>query len=320
MYLCSFQTFRKVLDAEMKKSHRSGEHMSTKRIRKEKKPVTEDEERTLWCKGLLGNKNAQCLLYTLYYYIGKVFGIRPCEHRQLRVSNFVVEDDKITYHENMSKTYHGGLKDLKKKGRVVTHYCHTENDSEHKPCLVGMFKQYIDLVCDLERIADAFYFRPSKTDYKYENAPLGIHKLNSILPSLMRDAGLEAKTAHCLRVTTATSLFQGKHEEKLIRERTGHVSSALFSYEKANKEQQIAVSTSVGPCVTSEDKRGTIKALDEKEDEIFDMSDAELDTLLSEFDWSEFDNHAHRNIAPEQMMLSSNTFNNCSVNICFNTK
>ena len=42
--------------------------------------------------------------------------------------------------------------------------------------------------------------------------------------------------------------------------------------------------------------------------------------VLSEFDWSEFDNHAHRNIAPEQMMLSSNTFNNCSVNICFNTK
>ena len=46
----------------------------------------------------------------------------------------------------------------------------------------------------------------------------------------------------------------------------------------------------------------------------------ELDTLLSQFDWSEFDNHAQRNIAPEQMMLSSNTFNNCSVNICFNTK
>ena len=86
-----------------------------------------------------------------------------------------------------------------------------------------------------------------------------------------------------------------------------------------NNKLQFQV-TSVGPCVTSEDKPGTIKALDEKEDEIFDMSDAELDTLLSEFDWSEFDNHAQRNIAPEQMMLSSNTFNNCSVNICFNTK
>ena len=46
----------------------------------------------------------------------------------------------------------------------------------------------------------------------------------------------------------------------------------------------------------------------------------ELDTLLSQFDWSEFDNHAQWNIAPERMMLSSNTFNNCSFNICFNTK
>ena len=50
-------------------------------------------------------------------------------------------------------------------------------------------------------------------------------------------AGIRKKTAHCLRVTCATSLFNAGVDEKLIRERTGHRSNALFQYEKANREQ-----------------------------------------------------------------------------------
>ena len=40
--LFSFQTIRKVLDAEMKKSHRSGEQPCEKRSRKEKQPITKE--------------------------------------------------------------------------------------------------------------------------------------------------------------------------------------------------------------------------------------------------------------------------------------
>jgi hypothetical protein len=42
-------------------------------------------------KGLLGDKTAQSLVYTIYFYIEKIFGWRACEHRQLRLSNFVIE-------------------------------------------------------------------------------------------------------------------------------------------------------------------------------------------------------------------------------------
>ena len=111
---------------------------------------------------------------------------------------------------------------------MVTHYCHEDDDSVHEPCLVEIFKQYISLVSELPKINELFYFRPSKTVYKFENAPIGIHKLNSIVPFLMKEAGLEVKTGHCLRVTTATNLFRAGYQEKLIRERTGHVSSALI--------------------------------------------------------------------------------------------
>ncbi len=66
----------------------------------------------------------------------------------------------------------------------------------------------------------------------------------------MKETGLESKTVHCLRVTTVTNLFRAGHQEKLIRERTGHVSSALFTYEKPRNDRTIAVSKRVGQSVS----------------------------------------------------------------------
>ncbi|CAB4031463.1 zinc finger MYM-type 3-like [Paramuricea clavata] len=232
----------------MKATHREGESLAENRTRREKEAVTGDEEGLLWSKGLLEDKTAQSLVYTIYFYIGKIFGLRACEHRQLRLSNFVIENNKICYRENISKTFHGGLKDLKKKPRIVTRYCHEDEESVHEPCLVQMFKQYISLV----------------------------NELNSIVPFLMKEAGLAIKTAHCLRVTTATNLFCAGHQEKLIRERTGHVSSALFTYEKPSNDQAMTVSKYVGPSVSK-----IVSLVDNcfkppskpKEDEKFQISD-----------------------------------------------
>ncbi|CAB4042300.1 Hypothetical predicted protein, partial [Paramuricea clavata] len=167
-----FQTFRRVLDSEMKATHWEGESLAENRTRREKEAITDDEEGLLWSEGLLGDKTVQSLVYTIYFYIGKIFGLRACEHRQLRLSNPVIENNKICYRENISKTFHGGLKDLKKKPRIVTHYCHEDEESVHEPCLVQMFQQYISLVSELPKINESFYFRPSKTAYKFENAPV----------------------------------------------------------------------------------------------------------------------------------------------------
>ena len=50
------------------------------------------------------------------------------------------------------------------------------------------------------------------------------------------------KTAHCLRVTCASRLFQSGVDEKLTRDRTGHVSNALFKCDKASADQAKHVS------------------------------------------------------------------------------
>ena len=218
------------------------------------------------------------------------------------------------YFENVSWR----IKRFKKKPRMVTH-CH-EDDSVHEPCLVEIFKQYISLVGELPKIDESFCFRPSKTAYKFENAPIGIHKLNSIVPFLMKEAGLEVKTGHCLRVTTATNLFRAGYHEKLIREQTGHVSSALFTYEKPNNDQAMVVSKCVAPCVSKDVSvvGSCFKPLSKpKENEKFDISDEELDKFVSEVDWSKIDKGVGQRTIAEQFGVSNSTFTNCSFNISF---
>ena len=59
-------------------------------------------------------------------------------------------------------------------------------------------------------------------------------------------AGRKRKTAHCLRVTCASSLFNAGVDRKLIHDRSGHRSDALMKYEKANEKVQTKVSAILG--------------------------------------------------------------------------
>ena len=72
--------------------------------------------------------------------------------------------------------------------------------------------------------------------------------MNQILPNMCSVAGIRKKTTNCFtcRVKCATTLFNAGVDEKLICERTGHCSNALFQYEKANREQMVKVSIILG--------------------------------------------------------------------------
>lgn len=52
---------------------------------------------------------------------------------------------------------------------------------------------------------------------------------------MCKEAGRKPKSSHSLRVTCASTLFNAGVEEKLMRDRTGHRSNALFKYKKANE-------------------------------------------------------------------------------------
>lgn len=98
----------------------------------------------------MGCHSANSLLTTIYFYNGKLFGIRSKEHRNLRYSNFRIDTESVTYDESVSKTYHGGLKDLKYKPRVVKHVCCAGKDFSH-----------LEKVKSLAKDIGAFYFKPN---------------------------------------------------------------------------------------------------------------------------------------------------------------
>ncbi len=131
---------------------------------------------------------------------------------------------------------------------ISEHVCHDVGEVHH-PCLVNMYELSISKVRKLVEKIESFYFQPHRSGiFKYEELVVGLCTLNKILPvNLCKKAGLERKTAHCLGVTCASRLFQEGVEEKLVRERTGHKSNALFGYEKASKKQLQNVSDTSGP-------------------------------------------------------------------------
>jgi len=228
----------------MKCGTRDGLHIKYKKD--EKEFVSEEEKEMFWKQGLLGTCTAKSVLNTVYFYNGKLFGLRGGEHRNIVVNNFEIGSNFLTFTENASKTFHGGLRDLKYVPRVVKHVCH-ERRAKHDRCLLDIYRLYIGLVETIGKQFTAFYFRPSAKRFAYEKSPVGINYLNKILPDMCKTVGVKRKTAHCLRVTCASSLFNAGVEEKLIRQRTGHRSNSLFNYEKPSEENVAKISGLLGP-------------------------------------------------------------------------
>ena len=113
--------FRRVLDAEMKEGTRIGIGLVNKK--EEKLPVDEADENKFWTLGLLGKNSAKSLLNFLYFYNGKLFGLRASEHRNVSLENFEIGDNYIGFEENLSKTFPRFLLDLKYEPRVVKRVC-----------------------------------------------------------------------------------------------------------------------------------------------------------------------------------------------------
>ena len=82
----AFASFRKTLDAEMKRLKAGGLGVHTKQA----EPITPDEEELLWSKNLLGAHSPQTLLDTLVHLCGMYFALRNVkEHRDLKLQSLL---------------------------------------------------------------------------------------------------------------------------------------------------------------------------------------------------------------------------------------
>ena len=113
-------------------------------------------------------------------------------------------------------------------------------------CVVRIVDTYMK-TCPKDSLLNAFYLKPLQKfkgkSVWYSTVPLGHNKLNSMVKTMMSEAGVEGYyTNHSLRATAVSRLFQNNVDDKLIKGVTGHRSDALQGYKRETEEQLLKVS------------------------------------------------------------------------------
>ena len=127
------------------------------------------------------------------------------------------------------------------------------------------------------------FLREARSDIT--SCTLGLEALNLHIKEIV---------AHSLRVTCVSSLFNAGVDEKLIRERSGHRSNALFQYEKPNEENVSEVSNILGPS-TSVVSTSTCTTIEKREEQ-------------------------DESIALKYVVFQRGNFNNCTINVTVSKK
>ena len=98
---------------------------------------------------------------------------------------------------------------------------------------------YLGLVQACSNEVTTFYFNPNSKRFAFDKQPVRINTLNNILSSPCKEGSL--------RVSCPSILFNEGVEEKLIRDRTGHRSTALFNYDNISEVKSAEVSKVLPP-------------------------------------------------------------------------
>ena len=225
--------------------------------------VSGESENFLWDKSFLDNSNPEGLLRTTFYLIGLNFGMRAGdEHRNLSSTNFSFHTDSegreyLLYSEGVSITNQGGLKHRKLTPRSSRAYANCECPER---CVVRIVDTYTRR-CPKDSLLNAFYLKPLQKfkgkSVWYSTVPLGHNKLNSMVKTMMSEAGVEGYyTNHSLRATTVSRLLENDVDNKMIKGVTGHRSKALQGYKRETEEQLLKVSKIVQG---QKEKESTVK-------------------------------------------------------------
>ena len=94
--------------------------------------ISDEQEQTLWDKGIFSMDTATGLSYAGYFYMCKAYGLRGRdEHRSLSVDQFVIGNDEngryLKFVGHRAKNNQGGLKQRKVKNKILKQYDDAEN-------------------------------------------------------------------------------------------------------------------------------------------------------------------------------------------------
>ncbi|XP_033754046.1 uncharacterized protein LOC117337262 [Pecten maximus] len=236
-----FAEFRKILDSRMKDLLKRGIGGKTKQA----EPILPEDEAIIWEKGIFGDKTADTLQCTMFFYNCKLFGMRGHdEHHALECDQFIIgEDSKGKYVEfvgRASKTFKGGLAQREIDIKNIRHY---SNQGER--CIVDLYEKYLQAL-----VSGKFYRRALPgTPPRFGNQPVGVNKLRNLMKIICARAGLSGNyTNHSGKRTCATQLYIAGVDEQEIMNRTGHRSEkAVRKYKSADESVLRKVSSVLDP-------------------------------------------------------------------------
>ena len=183
----------------------------------------------------------------IFYYNGLILVLRGGdEHRNLKLSQFKIktvphpqfpsqETECLVYTEHGSKNYPGDSKQLNLDNRVITQYAKPHLGDR---CHIQLLKKYFSKLPQTALEKDFFYWRPKRclVSGLLPEGPWYVYVFKSKLKEMFKIAGL---SIHNLRATGISRLYSARVPEKLIMERSGHLSKeGLRGYEQTSAQQE----------------------------------------------------------------------------------
>ena len=153
----------------------------------------------------------------------------------------------LEYTEHGSKNRKGMVHQVHLDNKIVRHYA---DKSCGKRCIVYLTELYISKLSDVAKSKDLFYCKP-KAKFNmdeqcwYHNTPIGHNLLGTKLTDMFAETGLNCENIcnHSLRATGISRIDNSGVPEKLIMERSGHLSvEGIRSYERTSDAQRQQVS------------------------------------------------------------------------------
>ncbi len=238
-----FARTRSALDARMKELTREG--VGT--VRKQAEPLSREQEDQLWSAGIFSVSTGWGLVYALFWYNCKLFGLRGGdEHRNLTREQFAIENDRngrfLHFMGRASKNVQGGLRQRKVSGKDLKIYA---DPTLGDRCVVDLFNHYFAYIPR----TGPFYRKPLHDNpLKFSKQVIGKNKLGGLVKEMCTRAGFSGNyTNHSGKVTCATELFNSNVDEQLIMRQTGHRSNAVRAYKRPGADHDMLVSSILQP-------------------------------------------------------------------------
>ena len=248
-----FAKSNQLLDAKIKALKREG-----KQNVQHKQPIDLDDLRKLKDSDTIKLTSPHGLLRNVWFHTMLYWCRRGVEgQRALMKRSFVFEEDgdgqryATMTHDEVTKNHPGGISDSESFEKLARMY-----ETEHPNDGYKALKMYLDR---LNPVCDSLFQYPKRqwkpTDRVwYENRPLGVNKLSSMMKAISTEAELSREyTNHCIRATAITLWSHAGLNDRQIMAISGHRNEAsLRSYSSRPSTSQLQECSNVLSSALSE--------------------------------------------------------------------